>query len=90
MFTLKANVMLAARDCFGRIRLRRPQAKSALCANTSILTLQPNAINANRVYPGQILPRRKDPQAAKPMYNKGHLSLPFSVAPFYLLFSVAG
>jgi len=90
MFTLKANAMLAARDCFGRIHLRRPPAKSVLSASTSILTLQPNAINANRVYPGQILPRRKDPQVAKLMYNKNRSSLPFSVAPFYLLFSVAG
>jgi hypothetical protein len=90
MFTLKANAMFAARDCFGRIRLRRPPAKSVLSASTSTLTLHPNAINANRVYPGLILPQRKDPQVAKLMYNKNRSSLPFSVAPSYLLFSVAG
>jgi len=90
MFTLKANAMFAARDCFGQIRLRRPQAKSVLSANTSILTSHPNAINANRVYPGQILQRRKDLQMTKQMYNKGHLSLLFSVALSYLLFSVVG
>jgi hypothetical protein len=83
MFILKANAMFAARDCFGRIHLRQLQAKNVLSASTSILTLHPNAINANRVYPGLTLLRLKDLQAAKPMHNKGHLSLLFSVALSY-------